>query len=538
MGELLNTLSKIADAVSDAIRLIPSLEERGKDIEMGADGTPTSEIDKVAENTVLDYILRNAVPLNVLSEEIGFVDYGYEETLVLDPIDGSTNAAAGVPMFTISMGVGKDSLAGIHTAYLRNLVTGEAVWAEKGKGAFKDGKRIRVRKPDMRELFMMIYMGREATPRSFELAKRVKSCREYGCASLEMSLVAEGQADGYFYEPETYSRGIRVVDIAATYLILREAGGMVYDIAGLPLDMPLDLSVRSAFVAVSCPEVFAFITGVVGKEWERPVYALTCNPSSPNVEELARRVVKAMGDETLLFDTSAAAILGTEGKPLSELHPDIVITIGGDGTILRAARATDAVIVGINNGGVGFLADISVDAIEECLERIRAGEFTISERFKLDTYLNGEKLAPAVNESVVHTDSVAKIRQFRVLVDGHLATEVRADGLIISTPVGSTSYAMSLGAPMMDPSVDALIIVPLAAYKFSSRPFIVPADSKITVECVMKERGCVVVVDGQSEHPAPGGSVVECVKSASKFRFVDLGKDFYSRVREKLVRDI
>ena len=537
MDGLLKVLSDMADAVTRAVALIPSLEERGKDIEMGADGTPTSEIDKVAENTVLDYILRNSVPLNVLSEEIGFVDYGYNETLVLDPIDGTSNAAAGVPFFAISMGVGNGTLSGIHTAYLRNIVTGTEYWAKKGEGAFKDGKRIRVRTPDRNDLFMMIYMGKSATRRSFELAKRVGSTREYGCASLEMALVAEGQADGYLLDSERFGRGIRVVDIAASYLILKEAGGFIYDLSGKDLDMPLELASRSNFVAVAERSLVGFVTGTCDLVRDRPVYALTLNPGSPNVAELARRVIAAMEGENLVLDTSAAEVLGAEGRELSEIDADVIITIGGDGTILRAAQSADAVFVGINNGGVGFLADIPVDGIEEGLSRIRAGEYTIAERFKLESYLNGTQLPPAVNEVVVHTDTVAKIRQFRILVDGHLATEVRADGVIVSTPIGSTGYAMSLGAPMIDPSVEAFVIVPIAAYKFTSRPFIVPSDSKITVECVTP-RGCLAVVDGEREYPAEGGSVLEFVRSDCSFRMADLGKDFYSRVREKLVNNI
>ena len=140
MDSLLETLSAIADAVKKAVDLIPTLEERGKDLGMGADGTSTSEVDKIAENTVLDYIVRHNIPLNVLSEEIGYVDNGYEDVLVLDPIDGTSNCIAGVPMFTISMAVGRSKLSDIHTAYLRNLTTGESLWALRGKGAFKDGK--------------------------------------------------------------------------------------------------------------------------------------------------------------------------------------------------------------------------------------------------------------------------------------------------------------------------------------------------------------------------------------------------------------
>ncbi len=538
MEDLLKVLSDIADAVTAAVKLIPTLEERGKDIEMGADGTPTSEIDKVAENTVLDYIVRNSIPLNVLSEEIGFVDYGYWETLVLDPIDGSSNAAAGIPMFTVSMAVGKNSLSDIHTAYLRNIVTGDSYWARKGEGAYKNGARLQVRKPDMKTLAMNIFLGNSATARSFDLAKRVKSTREFGCASLEMVMVAEAQADGYYLDSERYSRGIRVVDIAASYLILREAGGRIFDLSGKDLDMPFDLAHHSNLVAVGDPRLFSFIMGRRDRPADSPTYALIANPTSPGVGDLVRRVVKAMEGEDLVLDVSAASAIGEQGVDVRTAAPEVILTIGGDGTILRAAMANDAVFIGINNGGVGFLADIPIDRLEEGIARIRAGDYSVSERFKLDTYLDGEKIECAVNEVVIHTDTVAKIRHFKIYVDGHLATEVRADGVIISTPVGSTGYAMSLGAPMMDPGVEAIVIVPIAAYKFASRPFIVPADSRITVECVMPDRGCLAVVDGQAEHPVDGGSVIEFVRSASKFRIAELGKDFYSRVREKLLDTI
>ena len=115
-------LSKIADAVQEEIRKIPNSGCIGDEICIGADGTPTSRIDKMAENAVLMYLERNSVPLNVLSEEIGFVDRDGEETLVLDPIDGSNNAAAGLPNYTVSLGVGKGSLSGMRLGYIRNLV--------------------------------------------------------------------------------------------------------------------------------------------------------------------------------------------------------------------------------------------------------------------------------------------------------------------------------------------------------------------------------------------------------------------------------
>ena len=128
---MMDTLSAIADAVMDAVRLVPSDVDLGEEICMGADGTPTSQVDKIAENTVLMYIESRKVPLNVLSEEIGFVDNGAKDTLILDPIDGTRNAVLGIPYYTISLAVTDSDLNGVHTALLRNLVTGDEYRAEK-----------------------------------------------------------------------------------------------------------------------------------------------------------------------------------------------------------------------------------------------------------------------------------------------------------------------------------------------------------------------------------------------------------------------
>ena len=193
----METLSRIADAVQSAIEKIPGSKCRGEEVCMGADGTPTSQIDKVAENAALMYIQSENLPLNILSEEIGYVDNGAEETLVMDPIDGTSNAIAGIPYYTISLAVGRSALSDIRLGYLRNPVTGDEYTAEKGKGAFKNGCPIHVREAVMDDLFIMIYMGNGAHQDAFALAKRVKSSRSLGCASLEMAIVGEGEADGF-----------------------------------------------------------------------------------------------------------------------------------------------------------------------------------------------------------------------------------------------------------------------------------------------------------------------------------------------------
>jgi NAD+ kinase len=237
------------------------------------------------------------------------------------------------------------------------------------------------------------------------------------------------------------------------------------------------------------------------------------------------------------LDEAVATELKMKGYRIEDMKVDVMIVIGGDGTILRSAMLNKAPMIGINAGGVGFLAEVNVNDIEEGIRRLLGGEYVIEERFKLSSWYGGDYLADAVNEVVVHTDSIAKIRHFKVYVNDKLMTEVRADGIIVSTPTGSTSYAMSLGAPLVDPRVNAIIVVPMAAYKFASRPFVVPADAKITVETVL-DSGCLLVVDGQNEYEIRGKTHINFTRSSETVKFIRFNTDFYSRVREKLVNAI
>ena len=531
-------LSAIADAVQEAVDKIPSSQERGRKVCMGADGSCSSAVDKVAENAALMYIERNGLPLNVLSEEIGFVDNGGEEVLVMDPIDGTSNAIAGLPYYTVSLAVGKERLSDIRLGYLRNLATGDVICAERGKGATKNGHPIHVREACLDDLFLMIYEGNGAHPDAFAVAKQVRSPRSLGCASLEMEIVAEGEADGYYMKAERYTRSVRIVDIAASTIILREAGGEVYDLDNNILDMPFDLEHRSNFLAVGDMRVYdAIVKHSVHRVHHR--YGVYANAKIGNILEPAREVVDFLREAGVDFcvDTEIADALGVPGIPLARMNADIFIVVGGDGTILRALQATDAIIIGVNGGSVGFLAEIEQDQIREGLRRLIDGDYIVETRFKLACFYNGEYLKDSVNEAVVHTDTVAKIRHFRVYVDDVLASELRSDGILVSTPTGSTCYAMSLGAPYMDPKVNALMVVPMAAYKFSSRPFVVPATSKVTVENVL-DKGCLIVLDGQEEIYMEGGSKVEFMMSEQKARFIRFGTDFYSLVRKKLVNTL
>lgn len=251
MKEVLNDLSR---RIKSVIGLIPDPQERGRELCLGADGTPTTQIDKLAENTVLSFLEEKGIELNVLSEEIGFVDRGAEKTLVLDPIDGTYNSIMGVPMYTVSMAIGRESLRDVEVGYIRNLVTDDLYYAEKGRGAYLNGRRVHTcsRKP-LSEMVMIMYLGNGVHPDTFRLVKSVKRTRAYGCASIEMSLVGTGAVDAFIMNSEDTSKRIRVIDIAASHLFLREAGGEVFHLDGSLMDMSFDLAERSNFLAVGDP---------------------------------------------------------------------------------------------------------------------------------------------------------------------------------------------------------------------------------------------------------------------------------------------
>ena len=534
---MIDVLRAMAEEVKKAVSLIPD-DQKGVNICIGADGTPTEEIDKVAENAVLRYIAANNIQLNVLSEEIGYVDNGADETLVLDPIDGTTNSIVGIPMYTVSMAIGKSSLNDVHTALIYNLATGEEFMAMKGKGAYQNGKRIHVKRDFVQDkVRMSIYLGRGANPLAFALAKRIRSTRSFGCSSLEMALVANGATDGFLMQSDSYNRSMRVVDIAASALILREAGGEVYTLDGNLLDMPFDLTTRMNFLAVSNRIVFDFVMNgnmILSPQRGKLRYGIYANMKLNDVVGVTRRVVDALGDEEYVLDVPIADAMGLKGVSVDQMDIDALITIGGDGTILRALHNIEVPVIGINAGGVGFLTEISKDEIESGIARLLRGEYTIQSRPKIAVMYNGEIIGEAVNEAVIHSDSVAKIRRFKVYVNDSLTTDIRADGIVLSTPVGSTSYAMSLGGPIMDHRVDAWLMVPMAAFQFAFKEMVVPSSVKITIEAVL-DKGCLLVIDGQNEFNIPGGSKIDLVKSSRRALFIVFETDFYSRVRKKLV---
>jgi len=254
----------------------------------------------------------------------------------------------------------------------------------------------------------------------------------------------------------------------------------------------------------------------------------------PDAPRIAKKTLDLLKGHEVLLEKEMAVRFKTEGHRLEDMKVDVMVTVGGDGTILRALQHNKAPIFGINAGDLGFLTVVSEEELDEGIDNLLRGTYDLEERTKLQTSVGGKPMLDAINEAVVHTAHVAKIRHFQVFVDGELAINVRADGIVVATPTGSTCYAMSLGAPLIDPRVEALVIAPMAPFKFAARPVVVPASSRISVQ-VVRPKECVVVIDGQQEMLMAGNETVEFRSAPDKARFVSFGKGFYARTREKLM---
>jgi fructose-1,6-bisphosphatase/inositol monophosphatase family enzyme len=254
----LGQLFRIAEAVQGVVRQAASSPRRGHVVAMGADGSPTEAMDRLAETRILECLKADGVDWNLLSEEVGAVARGGRRTLVVDPIDGSHNALRSLPFSTVSLALGDATVGSVEIGLVRDLATGSTRWASKGGGAFVDGRRIRTRPWERRSELFFLNLGRHATPRAVALAARARRVRSLGCASLEMAFVAEGGADAYLFENERPERNLRVTDIAASYRIVLEAGGAVTDASGASLEeMPLDLAHHTSVLAAGDPAFLA-----------------------------------------------------------------------------------------------------------------------------------------------------------------------------------------------------------------------------------------------------------------------------------------
>ena len=223
---------------------------------------------------------------------------------------------------------------------------------------------------------------------------------------------------------------------------------------------------------------------------------------------------------------------------------DLVVVVAGDGTFLGAARSLvdqDVPLLGVNLGRLGFLADVMPDEMSDRLNEILDGHFVEERRFLLDVTVErgaGRVFADtALNEAVTHKSSMARLMEFETRIDGHLVNRQRSDGLIVATPTGSTAYALSGGGPIVHPSLDAIVLVPICPHTLSSRPVVVGGGS--VVEVVLgdgAERSSVQLsCDGETKLELAAGDRIAIRKHRPDLRLIHpTAHEYYATLRTKL----
>ena len=272
-----------------------------------------------------------------------------------------------------------------------------------------------------------------------------------------------------------------------------------------------------------------------------------CKPKAPSATDILGRLIPWLRKQNyhIFLDTGTAAIINEtssyEKREISQ-QADLLIVLGGDGTLLSVARAAhphNIPILAVNLGSLGFLAEISIDELYPTLENILAGKFEIENRMLLNACIwrNGEKVEDhnVLNDVVINKGAVARVISLQVLVNGQYMTSYRADGLIIATPTGSTAYSLSAGGPIIHPSMHTLVLSPICPFTLTNRSILIPDQSIIQVKLAAEYDDVRVTLDGQEGYDMRAGDILEIKKTKTSFQLIrGPNKNYYQILRDKL----
>ncbi|WP_419941579.1 NAD(+)/NADH kinase [Candidatus Palauibacter sp.] len=278
-------------------------------------------------------------------------------------------------------------------------------------------------------------------------------------------------------------------------------------------------------------------------------FAIIGNPESPHLEPLLARVERKAAELgiSLVFEPSLATAGRRESAPLEEIGEDValVLTLGGDGTLLRAARVAAPLgipVLGCNLGRLGFLTLVPTDELEAAMSSVASGEYDVEERLtlRIEVRVNGSdapesKSFHAINDAVIHKSGFARLISYRVLADDDVVGQYSADGIILATATGSTAYSLSAGGPIVSPTMEGIVATPISPHTLAVRPVVFPGDTRISVELLSGDHDLQLTVDGQRGCPLSVGDRVQVVRSRHPVRLVRLPDySFFTVLRRKL----
>jgi NAD+ kinase len=273
---------------------------------------------------------------------------------------------------------------------------------------------------------------------------------------------------------------------------------------------------------------------------------VVCKRQKEDATSLAASIMELFGDNIDVFVDEESARLLKYTKKLEVEHvgegANLIVVLGGDGTLLSVARnlkGRDVPILGVNLGGLGFLTEISPEEFPEMLEKVTRGDYNISQRIMIDVTVRrgGNKVFEfaVLNDAVITKDALARIIDIETYVNGEYLTTFKSDGLIFSTPTGSTGYSLAAGGPILYPSMKNIIVTPICPHMLTNRPIILP--EKVSIKAVLKSRDekVVLTLDGQIGFPLEFGDEILIKESSHSVSLVkSSSKGYFEILRTKL----
>lgn len=271
------------------------------------------------------------------------------------------------------------------------------------------------------------------------------------------------------------------------------------------------------------------------------IIALFTNIAKSHARPLAlgiREFLEARGVVVVGEDGTAGEI-GL--KPLAEADwqkIDFAISLGGDGTILRLYHKhpdLNVPVLGINLGGLGFMADVTLEEVYPCLDNLLSGRYRIDSRLMMRGETLQQQTSFAINDIVIHRAQNPSLIDLAINVDGNYLNTFSADGIILATPNGSTAYSLSAGGPILTPELDAIVITPICPHTISNRPIVLMPKKEIEVRNLSDCESIEIVYDGYTRHQLHSGEMVRIVIDERRFRMVNMpNHDYFATLRSKL----
>lgn len=273
---------------------------------------------------------------------------------------------------------------------------------------------------------------------------------------------------------------------------------------------------------------------------------IVCKSGKTEPLEIMREILPYMKEKgfEVFVDNDTAKMMNIKGYSRAEIPDlvDAVIVLGGDGTMLSVARLVahrDIPILGINLGGLGFITEVNRSEIKESIDKMLGGECSYEERLMLQVRIHrhGERISDYIvlNDVVINKGALARIIDLETYIDHQYVTTYKADGLIVSTPTGSTAYNLSAGGPIIHPTLDSVVITPICPHTLTNRPLVVSDESVVEIILQSESEDVFLTLDGQVGYSLRKGDRIEIMKSAHKTRLlIPCEKDYFNILRTKL----